>query len=120
MHAVNPTRVAAVTGGLPATIPADTVAGKNCGSGVTALYYSSLRIRSGDADTVLAIGMEAMSRIPVVYNRTVADLLLQYGQSQKRFGNEPPAPLPCIPKAPQSEALSATSRVGDGSHGSDV
>ena len=53
MHAVNPTRVAAVTGGLPATIPADTVAGKNCGSGVTALYYASLRIRSGDADTVL-------------------------------------------------------------------
>ncbi|MDH5253227.1 MAG: hypothetical protein OEW25_07870, partial [Nitrospira sp.] len=48
-HAVNPTRVAAVMGGLPVTIPADTVAGKNCGSGVTALYYGSLRIRSGDA-----------------------------------------------------------------------
>ena len=82
MHAVNPTRVAAVTGGLPATIPADTVAGKNCGSGVTALYYSSLRIRSGDADTVLTIGMEAMSRIPVVYHRAVADLLLQYGKTR--------------------------------------
>ena len=38
MHAVNPTRVAAVTGGLPAAIPADTVAGKNCGSGVTACH----------------------------------------------------------------------------------
>jgi acetyl-CoA acetyltransferase family protein len=82
MHAVNPTRVAAVTGGLPATIPADTVAGKNCGSGVTALYYSSLRIRSGDADTVLALGMEAMSRIPLAYDRTVADLLLQYGKAR--------------------------------------
>ncbi|MGQ0810624.1 MAG: thiolase family protein [Nitrospiraceae bacterium] len=82
MHAVNPTRVAAVTGGLPATIPADTVAGKNCGSGVTALYYATLRIRSGDADTVLVIGMEAMSRIPIAYNRTVADLLLQYGKSR--------------------------------------
>jgi acetyl-CoA acetyltransferase family protein len=82
MHAVNPTRVAAVTGGLPATIPADTVAGKNCGSGVTALYYASLRIRSGDADTVLAIGMEAMSRIPIVYNHAVAGLLLQYGKAR--------------------------------------
>jgi acetyl-CoA acetyltransferase family protein len=82
MHAVNPTRVAAVTGGLPATIPADTVAGKNCGSGVTALYYASLRIRSGDADTVLGIGMEAMSRIPIVYNQAVADLLLQYGKAR--------------------------------------
>jgi acetyl-CoA acetyltransferase family protein len=82
MHAVNPTRVAAVTGGLPATIPADTVAGKNCGSGVTALYYASLRIRSGDADTVLVIGMEAMSRIPIVYNQTVAHLLLEYGKAR--------------------------------------
>jgi acetyl-CoA acetyltransferase family protein len=83
MHAVNPTRVAAVTGGLPASIPADTVAGKNCGSGIAALYYGSLRIRSGDVESVLVIGMEAMSRIPVVYDRTVADLLLQYGKSRK-------------------------------------
>lgn len=82
MHAVNPTRVAAVTGGLPATIPADTVAGKNCGSGVTALYYAGLRIRSGDADTVLVIGMEAMSRIPILYNQTVANLFLQYGKAR--------------------------------------
>jgi acetyl-CoA acetyltransferase family protein len=82
MHAVNPTRVAAVTGGLPASIPADTVAGKNCGSGVAALYYASLRIRSGDADTVLVVGMEAMSRIPIVYHRTVAELLQQYGKAR--------------------------------------
>ena len=97
MHAVNPTRVAAVTGGLPATIPADTVAGKNCGSGVTALYYSSLRIRSGDADTVLAIGMEAMSRIPLVYDRTVADLLLQYGKA-RTFRERTAGVLALIPK----------------------
>jgi len=82
MHAVNPTRVAAVTGGLPATIPADTVAGKNCGSGVTALYYASLRIRSGDADTVLVVGMEAMSRIPIVYHPAVAEFILKYGKAR--------------------------------------
>ncbi|HEX2056600.1 MAG TPA: thiolase family protein, partial [Nitrospiraceae bacterium] len=63
-------------------IPADTVAGKNCGSGVSALYYASLRIRSGDADTVLVIGMEAMSRIPVAYHPAVANLLLQYGKAK--------------------------------------
>ena len=82
MHAVNPTRVAAVTGGLPPTIPADTVAGKNCGSGVTALYYAGLRIRSSDADTVLVVGMEAMSRIPIVYDRRVSDLLLRFGKAR--------------------------------------
>lgn len=81
-HAVNPTRVAAVTGGLPVTIPADTVAGKNCGSGVAALYYGSLRIRSGDADTVLVLGMEAMSRIPVCYDHAVAKLLFQFGKAR--------------------------------------
>ncbi|HLZ36121.1 MAG TPA: thiolase family protein [Nitrospira sp.] len=97
MHAVNPTRVAAVTGGLPSTIPADTVAGKNCGSGVTALYYASLRIRSGDADTVLVIGMEAMSRIPIVYHHTVADLLLQNAKA-KSLKERAAGALALIPK----------------------
>ena len=97
MHAVNPTRVAAVTGGLPPTIPADTVAGKNCGSGVTALYYASLRIRAGDVDTVLVVGMEAMSRIPVVYDRTVAELLLQYGKS-RTFRDSTASALSLLPK----------------------
>lgn len=81
-HAVNPTRVAAVTGGLPAGIPADTVAGKNCGSGVAALYYASLRIRSGDVDTALVLGMEAMSRIGIAYHQAAADLLLQFGKAR--------------------------------------
>ena len=81
-HAVNPTRVAAYIGGLPAVIPADTVAGKNCGSGVTALYYGSLRIRSGDADTVLVLGMEAMSRIPIAYHPAVAEALVLFGKAR--------------------------------------
>ena len=97
MHAVNPTRVAAVTGGLPSTIPADTVAGKNCGSGVTALYYASLRIRSGDADTVLVIGMESMSRIPVLYHPTVADLVIQSAKA-KHFRERTAGALALIPK----------------------
>lgn len=95
-HAVNPTRVAAVTGGLPVTIPADTVAGKNCGSGVTALYYAGLRIRSGDADTALVIGMEAMSRIPILYHHRVADLLLQYGKARS-FQDRAAAAFALIP-----------------------
>jgi acetyl-CoA acyltransferase len=95
-HAVNPTRVAAVTGGLPVTIPADTVAGKNCGSGVTALYYASLRIRSGDVDTALVIGMEAMSRIPIAYHYKVADLLMRYGKARS-FGERVAATRSLIP-----------------------
>src|SRR6266545_5308856 len=97
MHAVNPTRIAAVTGGLPASIPADTVAGKNCGSGVTALYYATLRIKSGDADTVLVIGMEAMSRIPIVYHHAAADLLLKYGKT-RNVREQAATALALIPK----------------------
>ena len=97
MHAVNPTRVAAVIGGLPVTIPADTVAGKNCGSGVAALYCASLRIRSGDADTVLVVGMEAMSRIPIVYHHTVAGHLLQFGKARS-LRERSAAALALIPK----------------------
>jgi acetyl-CoA acyltransferase len=95
-HAVNPTRVAAVMGGLPVTIPADTVAGKNCGSGVTALYYASLRIRSGDVDTALVIGMEAMSRISIAYHHRVAEFLQQYGKARS-FGGRVAAARSLIP-----------------------
>jgi len=97
MHAVNPTRVAAVTGGLPAAIPADTVAGKNCGSGVTALYYAGLRIRSGDADTILVLGMEAMSRIPVAYDHTTASLILQFGKARS-LGERAAGAMALLPK----------------------
>ena len=96
-HAVNPTRVAAVTGGLPITIPADTVAGKNCGSGLAALYYGALRIRSGDAKTVLVIGMEAMSRIPIAYHHTVAGLLQLYGRA-KGFRERAAGAVALLPK----------------------
>jgi len=97
MHAVNPTRVAAVTGGLPVAIPADTVAGKNCGSGVTALYYAGLRIRSGDADTILVLGMEAMSRIPVAYDHTTASLILQFGKARS-LGERAAGAMALLPK----------------------
>ncbi len=53
--------------------------------------------RSGDADTVLVIGMEAMSRIPIVYHQTVADLLLQYGKARS-FRERAAGALALIPK----------------------
>jgi acetyl-CoA C-acetyltransferase/acetyl-CoA acyltransferase len=41
-----------------------------------------LRIRSGDADTVLVLGMEAMSRISVSYDYAIAKLLFQFGKAR--------------------------------------
>ncbi|MBW8056813.1 MAG: thiolase family protein [candidate division NC10 bacterium] len=69
-HAPNIARVMAVKGGLPVSIPADTL-GKNCGSGVTAVHYGRLWIESGSADTILVVGAESMSRIPFLYQPVV-------------------------------------------------
>src|SRR5438034_9788593 len=59
----NPARQAALKAGLPDTIAAVTV-NKVCGSGLKAVMIAAQAIRAGDADIVLAGGMESMSRAP--------------------------------------------------------
>ncbi|MBI3823173.1 MAG: acetyl-CoA C-acetyltransferase [Planctomycetes bacterium] len=59
----NPARQAALKAGLPDSIAAFTV-NKVCGSGLKAVMLAAQAIRAGDADVVLAGGMESMSRAP--------------------------------------------------------
>lgn len=59
----NPARQAALKAGLPDTIAAFSV-NKVCGSGLKAVMLAAQAIRAGDADVVLAGGMESMSRAP--------------------------------------------------------
>lgn len=59
----NPARQAALAAGLPVTIPAVTI-NKVCGSGLKAIMLAAQAIKAGDADLVLAGGMESMSRAP--------------------------------------------------------
>ncbi len=56
-------RVAAVNGGLPVTVPAFTV-NRLCGSGLQAIVSASQAITLGDADVAVAGGAESMSRAP--------------------------------------------------------
>jgi len=49
--------------GLPNTVPATTVS-KVCGSGLQAVVFGTKTIALGDADLVLAGGMESMSNVP--------------------------------------------------------
>lgn len=58
-----PARQAALYGGLPQTIEALTI-NKMCGSGLKAVMLADQVIRSGDADVVIAGGMESMSNAP--------------------------------------------------------
>ena len=56
-------RVAAVNGGLPVTVPAFTV-NRLCGSGLQAIVSAAQAITLGDAEAVVAGGAESMSRGP--------------------------------------------------------
>ena len=56
-------RQAAVKAGIPMTVPATTV-NKVCLSGLNAVYLADQLIASGDAEVVVAGGMESMTRAP--------------------------------------------------------
>ena len=58
-----PARQAALQAGLPPTVPAVTI-NKVCGSGLKAVMMASQAIRCGDADAIVAGGMESMSNAP--------------------------------------------------------
>ena len=58
-----PARAAATKAGVPLTAPAATV-NKVCLSGLNAVYLAARMIAAGDADIVVAGGMESMSRAP--------------------------------------------------------
>ena len=59
----NPARQAALKAGLPDSIAAFTV-NKVCGSGLKAVMLAAQAIRAGDAELIVAGGMESMSRAP--------------------------------------------------------
>jgi acetyl-CoA C-acetyltransferase len=56
-------RQAAVSGGIPMSVPS-AVVNKVCLSGINSIYQADLLIRSGEADIVVAGGMESMTNAP--------------------------------------------------------
>lgn len=59
----NPARQASIYGGIPREVPAFTI-NKVCASGMKAVALAAQSIKSGDADVVIAGGMENMSLAP--------------------------------------------------------
>ena len=59
----NPARQAALKGGIPFGVSAVTV-NKVCGSGLKAVMMASQAVKLGDAEVVVAGGMESMSNAP--------------------------------------------------------
>lgn len=63
----NPARQAAINAGIPAEVPGLTL-NKVCGSGLRAVSLAAQIIKAGDADIIVAGGMENMSRAPFLMN----------------------------------------------------
>lgn len=61
----NVARMAALLAGLPETVPGTTI-NRLCGSGLDAVGYAARAIKLGEADIVIAGGVESMSRAPFV------------------------------------------------------
>ncbi len=72
-----PARQAAIFAGLPTSVPCTTV-NKVCGSGMKTVMMGAQAIKCGDAETVVAGGMESMSLAPYI---------LQKARTGYRMGN---------------------------------
>src|ERR1700741_5134998 len=70
-------RQAAAKAGIPMTVPATTI-NKVCLSGINAIYLADQMIQAGDAEVVVAGGMESMTQAPYV---------LQGARGGDRMGN---------------------------------
>jgi acetyl-CoA C-acetyltransferase len=64
----NPARQSAINAGLPVEIPAMTI-NKVCGSGLKSVMLAAQAIKLGDADIIVAGGMESMSRAPYLLEK---------------------------------------------------
>ncbi len=62
---LNVARIASLRAGLPVSVPAFTV-NRFCSSGLQSIAVAAERIMTGQADIVIAGGVESMSRIPMM------------------------------------------------------
>ncbi|MBX9760574.1 MAG: thiolase family protein [Beijerinckiaceae bacterium] len=68
----NPARVIALAGGVPEAVPALTI-DTQCCSGLDAILLAASRIRAGEANVIIAGGVESYSRSPLRYRRPSHD-----------------------------------------------
>ncbi|MEO1818354.1 MULTISPECIES: acetyl-CoA C-acetyltransferase [Pseudomonadaceae] len=77
----NPARQSAINAGLPFSTPAMTL-NKLCGSGLKAVHMAVQAIRCGDAEAVIAGGMESMSLAPYVLPKARTGLRMGHAELQ--------------------------------------
>jgi acetyl-CoA C-acetyltransferase len=77
----NPARQSAINAGLPFSTSAMTL-NKLCGSGLKAVHMAVQAIRCGDAEAVIAGGMESMSLAPYVLPKARTGLRMGHAELQ--------------------------------------
>ena len=118
-------RQAAVNAGIPLSVPATTI-NKVCLSGLNAIHLADLMVQSGEADIVVAGGMESMTNAPYLLpgaragyrlgDKSVVDSMMYDGlfcafdQVAMGAGTEKYAASAGLERLPQDE-LSPTSPV---------
>ncbi len=65
---LNMARIGALLAGLPETVGGITI-NRYCSSGINAVQIAADRIRTGEADVVIAAGAESMSLVPMMGNK---------------------------------------------------
>ncbi len=83
--AVNIGRVISLVAKVPRRAPALTV-NRNCASGIESIVEAAYRIRSGDADLVVAGAVESMSTVPLLWSGDAQDLWTRAARSRNIVG----------------------------------
>lgn len=76
----NVARMALLLAGLPQTVPGETV-NRLCASGMNAIVHAKRAINCGDAEIIIAGGVESMTRAPYVLSKTAKP----FGTDSKLF-----------------------------------
>ena len=79
--AANIGRVIALRAGIPKERPAHSVA-RNCASGIESIVQAARLIQTGEADVVLAGGVENMTLIPFIYRERAKAALAEIGMAR--------------------------------------
>ncbi|MEM7517547.1 MAG: beta-ketoacyl synthase N-terminal-like domain-containing protein, partial [Planctomycetota bacterium] len=74
-------RVIGLRAGVPERVPGFTVA-RNCASGMEAVTNAATCIRAGEAEVVLAMGVEVMSAFPLMFGKKMTNLFAKLNSAR--------------------------------------
>jgi acetyl-CoA acetyltransferase family protein len=81
VDAANVARVISLRAGIPRDRVAHTV-NRNCASGMESISQAADRIRSGQANAIVAVGVDSMSNIPLLFRKQFVEKLLELSKSR--------------------------------------